>query len=137
MNIREAIYSRLTSDATVAELVGTRVYPHLAQPGTKTYPMVVYRDGVAVKMGGRLMRAELSVACITRDDLDGLDALRAAVVAVLHGTETRDTWGGGSEGIDVKGCFLQGETTDEIYPPESPELRYYISDQMYILWWWE
>lgn len=42
-DVEDAIYSRLTNDATVSGLVSSRVYPFATVPQSPTYPYVTYQ----------------------------------------------------------------------------------------------
>lgn len=72
MSAETALVARLREDATVAGLVGERIYPHVAPTGTD-WPLVIYQD-----LTGRYPAAN--------DGPGGLRFVTIQVTAWAHGT---------------------------------------------------
>jgi len=87
-SLEEGIVSILRADATVAGLLGTRIYPWMRPQGT-TFPAIVYElDGTDPEQDldgyGGMTRAELSISCID-EQYGGAKTLAAAVLGALNG----------------------------------------------------
>lgn len=85
--IETAVYSALTGNATVAGLVGSRVYP-LVAPQDVALPLLVYQrisQSPVVSHSGHsnLARTRIQVMCVAVN-YNGARALAAAVQGALH-----------------------------------------------------
>src|SRR5690348_3054903 len=130
MNIGRAIFSALTSDATVSGMVGSRIYPALV-PDKTQLPQVVYREGDDLEDpsfdGKKLPKFDVHVVSVAAD-YDTATALADAVANVLD--EGEGTWGG----ITVLGCWLNTSEKDEIYVEGAQDvLACHTVDQTYEL----
>lgn len=93
MTLEEAVYARLTADAAVAAIIGTRAYPILA-PQNVALPYVVFQRSETenlAHLGGRGThdRVQLAVIAYAADSI-GARALADAAQTVLdewHGHE--------------------------------------------------
>lgn len=104
MTLEEAIFGRLTTDAAVTAILGTRVYPGQA-PQSSTLPVLVYQQAARktvmalariINLNRYSMRLDM-----WDDDYAGIKALYGAVRACLVGFSGLL----GSDTVDVRGVF--------------------------------
>jgi hypothetical protein len=84
------IYGALVGNATVAALVGTRVYPEEA-PDKAAMPFIVYTVGAGEFVDGSaaMWQAAVTISCYAATDSQA-ETLRAACDAVLEGYNGQD-----------------------------------------------
>lgn len=84
------IYAALAADATVAGMVGTRIYPEAA-PDEADLPLVVYtvRAGEEVDGSAAMRSTTVTANCYASSDATA-EALGAAVQGVLDGFDGND-----------------------------------------------
>lgn len=131
------IFDRLGELSYVTTYVGTgddiRIYPHDQPPQNRTYPLICYRcsnddRGDRLNAGrGELVSENISIASIART-YDEARALSAAVSIALDNQS--GTWAG----IEVQGCFKEGN--DEIVesPPGSEE-KFFVCESNFLIWY--
>lgn len=105
----KAIFNRLTTDAAVAALIGTRLYPKVVPAHVAVvYPLAVYvveDESADTTYSGAsgLVTARLTVACFGAS-ASTRDALKSAVLDCLDNAD--GTWAG----VVVQGVFFENET---------------------------
>jgi hypothetical protein len=104
------IYSRLSTDGTITALVGNRIYPVLPNQDA-LLPLLVYTrlaTEPTLHLQGKTKpdRVEVLVEAWT-ENFDTLADLLAKVKTNLHGFR------GTVAGVQVQGCFLQDQNTEE------------------------
>lgn len=130
--VGKAIYSRLTSDAPTAAIVGTRVFPDEAPQKNRTFPLIVYEltDQQNVRsysgssgLASRIVRIE----CAARTK-EAAQALAEAVDDALDNQS--GTWGG----IVVQGVFQQSRD-DAIYTTmQGEDFKIWVCESEYLVW---
>ena len=134
MSVVKGVYSRLTTDTEITELVGARVYPHLApQTSGPQQPTIVYsveqnEYGRTYAGGDGLADALVFITCVAGKYADAVE-LSKRVRARLDNQE--GTWGG----VVVAGCFHTDETEDSDTPEGVNEHPFYLIDQTYSVFW--
>ncbi|MEO9521714.1 MAG: DUF3168 domain-containing protein [Parasphingorhabdus sp.] len=94
--IAEAIYSRLSTDAGVTTLVGTRVFPMVA-PENEDYPLITYQQidaGPARDLGSATdhFRTIQQIDIYSRNKIEAQNVADAVRAALDH--KINQTWGG-------------------------------------------
>lgn len=119
MDIGEAIYSRLSTDATVAALVGTRIFPYTPkEPAARPY--ITYHL-ISMMPRPHAMGADPAVVTdryqvdLWTDTYTGLIALDDAVMAVLS------RWRGTEAGVTVQASFHRDRR--DRYEPDTEYFR--------------
>lgn len=86
MSVETDFYSAVTGDATLAALVGTRVYPAIL-PDNATLPALVYSVISQVPIGsGGCESTRVQVDCYAATYLTGVKALRDGLLALANAT---------------------------------------------------
>lgn len=119
MSIEASIYSYLTSQASITNLVSTRVYP-VALPENPTLPAIRYTlissphehnlEGLSLK------RARVQFDCWSEDHSETID-IAAALLSLL------DTFQGTMGTVDVVYCTVENEF-DFAEPPSGGETNW-------------
>jgi hypothetical protein len=130
--IEQAIYARLSADAAVTALVGTRVYPVVA-PQKTAKPFIVYRridtEHANSKTRGRTTdsaRALVEVQAIA-STYSGARALAEKVRLSLQNYSGAVSIAGGGT-VNIGGIISQGEADEPEMPSDmSDEPRHKIS----------
>lgn len=115
---RKDLFTLVTSDSGVSDLIGTRFYPGIA-PQNATVPYAVNRvvstmDGLHHQGAENLKRSRIQIDCVAASGL-AAEALADAIIAVLHGR--RGTTGS----TKFFWSRLDGETDD--FEPSNDEHR--------------
>jgi hypothetical protein len=135
--ISKAIFNRLSTDAGVSGIVGTRVYPEDVREWEKRFPLVVYKiEGVTALRAHDgpigLSQATILVAA-NATTYDGAATLGGAIQACLD--TVKGTWAG----VVVQGCFLadDGVFDDVVVLTESVKLTVYVRQLTFRITWEE
>lgn len=119
MQIEEAIFAKLTTDAAVSALVSTRVYPGQA-PQSSALPLIVYQQAAQQKL--QTLTGVINLNSHTMS-LDMWGESYAAVKALYHAVRNclvgfRGELSGGQ--VDVRGIFEESGD-DGAEPPVHAE----------------
>lgn len=118
MSAERALYARLTSDASVAALIGTRLFPNFAPLGTAA-PFATYRRISTRPIGGLVERAGFVFARIQIDVFaETYPAVRAAASAIRVSLDRYR--GSPGPGLTIEGATWQGDLDiyeDDMVPP--------------------
>jgi hypothetical protein len=131
--IGKAIYSKLTGDAAVAALLGTRVYPEQAPQDGRTFPLVVYAasdEEVVRSYAGSsgLESRNVTIECAARTYAQAQD-LAAAVKAALDGAD------GVFGGVTVRGFFLEDQNDAVETNVAGEDFNVFVASQTYLVWY--
>ncbi len=124
MSIEAALYSKLTGDAGVAALVGSRVYPmHMPQAGT--LPALVYERITTVRSYAHDGQQSPTLVRMQVDSIAGTlaaaEPCAAAVLACLSG------FVGTVGGVDIRSCFAENQVN---LPDEETGLVRVVQDYL-------
>lgn len=124
MDIEQAIVAKLLADATLAALVGTRVYPGLAPQGAAA-PYLVYQQADRQKVHTLGGVVSLNNYRMRFDAFGSSYANAKATAAAL--ASALDGFSGlvGSGAIKVQGAFLESEEDDLDEPVHGGETGVY------------
>ncbi|HON69155.1 MAG TPA: DUF3168 domain-containing protein [Phycisphaerae bacterium] len=132
MAVEVDMRTALTTDVTVAGLVGTRIFPGIA-PQDAALPHIIYQriaGGPLQASGGPMSTINANYVFICRDKTyAGVKTLAAAVRAVLDG------WDNTSGTPAVSSCRLEDEGEDTEYRSDDSEDLVHVVTQEYSLWY--
>jgi hypothetical protein len=106
MTIESALYSHLSTKASITALVSTRIYPQVA-PESATYPFITYTvlsESHDHSMGGA---TGLTNPTIQIDAWADTIANRVAVSEAIRNALDGFTGNMGTENLSIRNCFLQ------------------------------
>lgn len=125
MSIRSALYTHLTTDATITALVSTRTYPVLAKESA-TLPYIVYaltdaffHDGFTLQGGLTEERYDIDIVA---DTDPSMQSVYEVLVDSLHGK--RGTLG--TEALPVQSILMETASDDLFVRPDKPAEPLYI-----------
>jgi hypothetical protein len=134
MNVREAIYSKLSGTSAITALVDYRIYPAALPQGVE-YPAISY-DLITQEPGARAMGQDPALyyyrfqVSSWGQTLASAQSVADAVITALR--DSSGTWGGVG-GISAQRCFFMSE--NEIYNPlNSEETEAYHIAQDFEIW---
>ena len=122
-----ALYLKLTNDAGVSAILGTRVYPSYDRQIDRVYPLAVYKLNVspipAFDGPSGVEQGTATIAAVATTD-PGAKALADAIQAALD--QQPGTWAG----VVVQGMFLQpdGVRDDVVTEPSTEAILYYVKE---------
>jgi hypothetical protein len=127
-----AIYSKLSGDAAVAAIVGTRIFPEDVPQTLRTFPLIVYTMGDAEHLSNFTgsshlanRRVTIESAAMTYEAAQGLaDAVRAAFA------DQSGTWGG----ITVQGAFIESQSDAQQSIVAGEDYNVFVIEQEFLIW---
>lgn len=122
------LYARLTSQASVSSLIGSRVFPVIAPTGTPL-PLVIYSrtnverpQSLAGNVGNPVVTLQLTSYGTSYTSVKSI--ARAVRLAV-------DGWTGTTSGVTIQRTTLTGEADGAEMPQDDQMLPYYTVEQTF------
>lgn len=132
--IEQALYSRITSDSTIAALIGTRFFPNQIPQGQKL-PAVIYKQEKGDRehiMAGAvgLVNSQYSITCYA-ESYSQAKELSEAVRKCLDG------YSGTVESVSIEGIFLEDETDVPGFKAGTDVLNRFGKSLTFVVWYKE
>ena len=132
MTLNASLYSFLTAQSPVTDLVSTRIYPAGEAPKTITYPYVTYqrisnRHERHTQGGAALAAPRYEINCWAQSNLDAeavADAIREAM------NDFRGAFGS----VQSRGCFLESDDSDIEPPDDGSHVSKHVTRLDFTIW---